>query len=110
MVKHKKQMNRPNQNNTCNSVPKVVVGSRAPKESKITANNVASQKRIYHVSNVTECAASDVVDHLKLIQVDVISASLHSKKSKMMSNLMIRSHPLLSVSVWMPSFQGMYLA
>ena len=63
-------------------MPKVVVGSRAPKESKITANKSVLQKRIFHISNVTKCVASDVVDHLRLSQVDVISCFPAFKKDK----------------------------
>ena len=80
LVRHKKRCNRPNRNDTSNSVPKVVVGSRAPKESKIMANKTVLQKRIFHISNVTKCVASDVVDHLRLSQVDVILCFLALKK------------------------------
>ncbi|ESO11420.1 hypothetical protein HELRODRAFT_183206 [Helobdella robusta] len=82
LVKRKKRNNHPNRNDNSNSVPRVVVGSRAPTKSKITANKVVFQKRIFHIGNVTKCVASDVVDHLRLSQVEVVSCFPAFKKDK----------------------------
>ncbi|ESO04187.1 hypothetical protein HELRODRAFT_172533 [Helobdella robusta] len=82
LVKRKKRNNHPNRNDNSNSVPRLVVGSRAPTESKITANKLVFQNRIFHIGNVTKCVASDVVDHLRLSQVEVVSCFPAFKKDK----------------------------
>ncbi|ESO00413.1 hypothetical protein HELRODRAFT_175833 [Helobdella robusta] len=64
-------------------VPRVVIGFHSASDSKIKENKPIVFKIFFHISNVRNCSASDVTEHLKKIGIETSSCySLFKRKDE----------------------------
>ncbi|ESO00228.1 hypothetical protein HELRODRAFT_176071 [Helobdella robusta] len=58
------------------------IGKRQAAQSKISASKVIqNKKKFYHISNVNRCTSESIIEHLKLVDVEVLSCYPALKKS-----------------------------
>ncbi|ESO00260.1 hypothetical protein HELRODRAFT_176118 [Helobdella robusta] len=61
-------------------VLEVAAGSSLSNDSKISTYKINRRRCFYYVSNVKKCYASDIVDHMKMINIETVSYFLCSEK------------------------------
>ncbi|ESN96818.1 hypothetical protein HELRODRAFT_178613 [Helobdella robusta] len=58
------------------------IGKRQAARSKMSASEVIqNKKKFYHTSNVNRCTSDNIIEHLKLVDVEVLSCYPALKKS-----------------------------